>query len=144
MRKYLAILMIKLLVLVDCARVSHPPQTIISASSFPSSLPVSQSGNFRVIDEKNPPKSGIWMPWDDAKTYANRLQNERVEWRKYVYRQQRDLEIEKARRKMSEQSAMQYNDPYSNFFMTWGFPLGFGLGMIAGISALIAVNSNKR
>lgn len=147
MRQYLAILMIQLMVLVNCASTTsnlqaavNDPVSILESSSQPST----GYGNFLVIDFKNPPKNGIWMSWEDAKIYSNRLQKERLDWKRYAYRQQRELELEKARRQMLEQNATAIQTGYEKFWIEWGFPLGIGLGLVTGVAALIAINNVKR
>lgn len=101
---------------------------------MPSSFPAQAVGEFLIIDPSIPPLDGVWMNWDDARRFAHDLDSERNDWKKFVYRQQRDFSLSK---KESPSLPLDYNN--NEFWNKWGFPIGIGIGIILSVGIGVAV-----
>ena len=134
------------LITISCApalgSVHYSNDTIDISSSLPTS-PLA-FGKFNIIDEDNPPTSGLWLSWGDAESYALHLQDERYQWQKIILQSRRDYELERVRHQITQKELDEFNSSESKFWMTWGFPIGIGAGLIVGAFTSFAILSTKR
>ena len=89
------------------------------------------------INADNPPKSGVWMTWDDARAMANYQRNARTECRESVLLCKKEVENLKLSNESMANSIKRDNN--GSWWSTWGFPIGIITGVLVGAIIPISI-----
>ena len=133
--------LIAALVLISQAACSAMPKYY--SGSMASSMPLTgQSHQFegmQEIDPENPPHDGVWMDWNNALAFGNSLRNERVANEIEVSNLRKDKAIAEYRAEAAKKQLIEDNSPAKKWWLTWGFPIGLGIGTILGIVVPVTI-----
>lgn len=85
------------------------------------------------IDPQNPPRNGLWMNWEDAYAMAIYNRKQRVNYETSLINANKDREIFKRELETTRKQLADANSPAKSWWLTWGFPIGLGIGVLLGI-----------
>lgn len=99
---------------------------------------------FREIDSENPPVEGLWTTWDEAIFMANALREERIKNETKIAVISKERDIAKYQMGMYQKQLIEDNSPAKKWWLTWGFPIGVGIGTILGVVVPIVITGASK
>lgn len=96
------------------------------------------------IDPENPPMEGLWTSWNDATAMANFLRSERIKTDTKIAFALRDRDIANHNAGVLKMQLDDANSPSKRWWMTWGFPIGLGIGTILGVIVPVAIQGASK
>lgn len=109
------------------------------AASAPSVRQSHQFEGMQEIDPESPPHDGLWMDWDNALAFSNALRNERVANEIEASNLRKDRAIAEYKAEAAQRQLAEDNSPVKKWWLTWGFPIGLGIGTILGIVVPVTI-----
>ena len=93
------------------------------------------------IDSENPPKSGLWLTWEDAYQLAIQNRQQRLNYELKILQSNQERDIFRYRLMATDKALQDQNSPAKKFWSEWGFVIGIATGFLGGIGAAIGVQS---
>lgn len=125
-----------------CCAVPLKPVATATAEDLPASRPAPVVLNgMQEIDPESPPMEGVWMTWEDAYAMATYMRQQRVDYETKLELEKKSSTIAKQHADLLEKQLLDDNSPAKKWWLTWGFPIGLGIGTILGVVVPIAITA---